>query len=105
MPSRSSVFSRWPHQWVPSWRSKLLDRTSRERSTLSAKFLPTGSARSRFMGLNTAPGGGKKVGLIGVPLGYAAGQPGSELGVEAMRLSRFRGSTLADHIGSLGYDV
>lgn len=48
---------------------------------------------------------GKKVGLLGVPLGYGAGQTGSELGVEAMRLSRIRGGLLTDHIGSLGFEV
>ena len=57
------------------------------------------------MGLNTLPGAGKKVGILGVPLGYGAGQIGSELGVEAMRLSRTRGGVLADHIHELGYDL
>ena len=46
-----------------------------------------------------------KVGILGVPLGYGAGMTGSELGVSAMRLSRVRGSTLAQHIEHLGYDV
>ncbi|MEJ7623041.1 MAG: arginase [Pyrinomonadaceae bacterium] len=46
----------------------------------------------------------KKVGLLGVPLGFGAGQIGSELGVNAMRLSRFRGHTLAEHIRALGFD-
>lgn len=45
------------------------------------------------------------VGIIGVPLGFGAGQIGSELGVEAMRLSTLRGSTLAGHIASLGFGV
>lgn len=40
----------------------------------------------------------KKVGILGVPLGFGAGQTGSELGVNAMRLTRFRGKSLADHI-------
>ncbi|MGB7201562.1 MAG: arginase [Pyrinomonadaceae bacterium] len=40
----------------------------------------------------------KKVGILGVPLGFGAGQTGSELGVNAMRLTRFRGRSLADHI-------
>lgn len=48
---------------------------------------------------------GKKVSLIGVPLGYGAGQAGSELGVEAMRTSRMRGRTLVEHISDLGYEV
>ena len=51
------------------------------------------------------PGDGKKVGIIGVPLGFGAGQIGSELGVEAMRLSNIRGKRLADHIQELGYEV
>src|SRR5215213_9640636 len=57
------------------------------------------------MSLNSLPGEGKKVGLLGVPLGYGAGQTGSELGVDAMRLSRIRGHVLTDHIRSLGYHV
>src|SRR5437763_10922123 len=47
----------------------------------------------------------KKVGIVGVPLGYGAGMTGSELGVSAMRLSRVRGRTLAEHIANLGYEV
>ena len=42
---------------------------------------------------------------MGVPLGFAAGQTGSELGAGAMRLSKIRGRHLADHIRSLGYGV
>ena len=45
------------------------------------------------------------VGILGVPLGFGAGQTGSELGVEAMRLSKVRGETLAQHISSLGFTV
>ncbi|HEX3100468.1 MAG TPA: hypothetical protein VHQ01_01675 [Pyrinomonadaceae bacterium] len=48
---------------------------------------------------------GKKVGIIGVPLGFGAGQTGSELGVNAMRLSKIRGINLAGHIRELGYEV
>lgn len=47
----------------------------------------------------------KKVGILGVPLGFGAGQTGSELGVNAMRLTRFRGMGLADHIRHLGYET
>lgn len=47
----------------------------------------------------------KKVGILGVPLGFGAGQTGSELGVNAMRLSNIRGRHLADHIRALGYEV
>jgi len=57
------------------------------------------------MSLNSLPGEGKKVGILGVPLGYGAGQTGSELGVDAMRLSRIRGDVLTGHIRSLGYHV
>lgn len=51
------------------------------------------------------PGSGKKVSLVGVPLGYGAGKKGSELGVEAMRLSQIRGRQLIDHIRDLGYEA
>ncbi|HTH51840.1 MAG TPA: arginase [Pyrinomonadaceae bacterium] len=47
----------------------------------------------------------KKVGILGVPLGYGAGKIGSELGVTAMRLSNVRGRTLREHIDHLGYEV
>jgi arginase len=43
--------------------------------------------------------------MLGVPLGYGAGSTGSELGVNAMRLSKIRGRRLADHIRQLGYEV
>lgn len=46
-----------------------------------------------------------KVGILGVPLGFGAGHSGSELGVNAMRLTRFRGLSLADHIQHLGIHV
>ena len=51
------------------------------------------------------PGNGKKAGILGVPLGFGAGKTGSELGVNAMRLSKIRGKNLADHVRSLGYEV
>ena len=57
------------------------------------------------MDFNDQPGVGKKVGIVGIPLGFGAGQTGSELGVEAMRLSSIRGKRLIDHIRDLGYDV
>ena len=47
----------------------------------------------------------KKIGILGVPLGFGAGQTGSELGVNAMRLTSFRGRNLADHIRHLGYEA
>jgi len=45
---------------------------------------------------------GKRVGLLGVPLGFGAGKIGSELGTEAIRLSKVRGDSLAEHIRNLG---
>ncbi len=47
----------------------------------------------------------KKVGILGVPLGFGAGQTGSELGVNAMRLTTFRGNKLSQHIRDIGFDV
>ena len=57
------------------------------------------------MKFDETPGKGRKVGIVGVPLGFGAGQTGSELGVDAMRLSRIRGELLPEHIRQLGYDV
>ncbi len=51
------------------------------------------------------PGTGKKVEIIGAPLGYGAGMSGSELGVEAMRLASLRGPRLIDAIRDLGYEA
>ncbi len=48
---------------------------------------------------------GSKAGILGIPLGFGAGKTGSELGVNAMRLSKIRGSSLADHLRTLGYEV
>lgn len=47
----------------------------------------------------------RKVGILGIPLGFGAGQTGSELGVNAMRLTRFRGRHLIDHIRALGIEA
>lgn len=55
------------------------------------------------MSSNASRDNGKKVGILGVPLGYGASKTGSELGVEAMRLSPMRGHILIDHIRALGY--
>lgn len=51
------------------------------------------------------PGKEKKVGLIGVPMGFGAGRIGSELGVTAIRNSFIRGSNLTEQIRGLGYEV
>jgi len=48
---------------------------------------------------------GRKVGILGIPLGFGAGKTGSELGVDAMRLSTVRGKHLWEHISELGYEV
>lgn len=42
---------------------------------------------------------------MGVPLGYGAGKPGSELGAQAMRMSGMRNVSLVSSIQDLGYDV
>lgn len=57
------------------------------------------------MGFQELPGEGKKVGIIGIPLGFGAGKQGSQLGVDAMRISRIREKTLSEHIAELGYEV
>lgn len=57
------------------------------------------------MGFTGMPGSGKKVGLLGVPLGFGAGKVGSELGVTAIRLATFGGEPLVDNITGLGYEV
>lgn len=51
------------------------------------------------------PGAGKKIGIVGVPIGYGAGTKGSELGATAIRLANIRGNHLIEHIRDLGYDV
>lgn len=51
------------------------------------------------------PGNGRKAGILGVPLGFGAGKVGSEMGVNAMRLSNIRGRHLPEHIRELGYEV
>ncbi len=50
------------------------------------------------------PGKGKKVGLLGVPLGFGAGTQGSEMGVAAIRQSDIAGGLLSDQIKDLGYE-
>lgn len=47
----------------------------------------------------------EKIGILGIPLGFGAGQTGSELGVDAMRLSRVRGKQLAEHLSDLQLSV
>jgi len=47
----------------------------------------------------------KKVGIVGIPLGFGASQVGSELGADSIRLSRIRGRRLEEHIAEMGYLV
>jgi arginase len=51
------------------------------------------------------PGTDKKVGILGVPLGFGAGQKGNELGSTALRLANIRDGSLLSHIAELGYQV
>lgn len=51
------------------------------------------------------PGKGKSLGIIGVPMGFGAGQTGSELGIAAIRLSQIRGKRLTEHLEDLGYSI
>lgn len=51
------------------------------------------------------PGKNKKIGLLGVPLGFGAGKKGSELGATAIRLTSIRGNHLEEHIKDLGFEV
>jgi arginase len=47
----------------------------------------------------------KKIGILGIPLGYAGARRGSELGVSAIRIANIRGLDLISSIESLGYEV
>jgi arginase len=51
------------------------------------------------------PGKGKTVGIVGIPLGFSAGQSGSELGAMAIRGADIRGKRLIEHIRDLGYEL
>ena len=51
------------------------------------------------------PGKGKKVGIIGVPLGFGASRRGSGLGTRTIRQANVRGKKLTEHITDLGYQV
>ena len=51
------------------------------------------------------PGDGKRLSILGVPLGFGAGKTGSEMGANAMRLSAIRGKLFPEHLRDLGYDV
>ena len=57
------------------------------------------------MNFTDKPGKDKKVAVLGVPIGFGAGQTGNELGASAIRLSRIRGKYLYEHIQDLGYEV
>lgn len=49
------------------------------------------------------PGKGKKIGLIGVPLGFGAETKGSELGISAIRLTKINDRFISEQIEDLGY--
>ena len=51
------------------------------------------------------PGLGKKIGLIGVPLGFGASKRGSALGTRTIRQANVRGKKLIEHISDLGFQV
>jgi arginase len=51
------------------------------------------------------PGKNKKIGIVGVPLGFGAGKRGSSLGTRTIRQAVVRGRILLDHIAELGYEV
>jgi arginase len=51
------------------------------------------------------PGKGKNIGIVGVPIGFGAGQTGSELGITAIRMSPIRGKRLYEHLNELGYEI
>jgi arginase len=51
------------------------------------------------------PGKGKKVGVLGVPLGFGAGKRGSALGTRTIRQAVVRDQILTQHIEELGYQV
>ena len=47
----------------------------------------------------------RTISLLGVPLSFGAGSLGSDLGINAMRVSRIRGKSLVDHISAMGYNL
>lgn len=51
------------------------------------------------------PGLGKKLGILGVPLGFGAGKRGSSLGTRTVRQARLQGKILMEHLAELGYEV
>ena len=77
-------------------RIKMLEMSSGELENLILEEI--GSRRDY-------PGSGKRIGIVGVPLGFGAGKVGSELGIEALRLTKIRGKRLIERIEELGYKV
>jgi arginase len=51
------------------------------------------------------PGKGRKLGVIGVPLGFGAGMRGSALGTRTIRQTSVRGKKLDEHLIDMGYEV
>ena len=74
-----------------------------------AEAIQKESSGSKILEKETAerdfPGRGKKVGIIGVPLGFGAEKMGSDLGVTALRHAEMRGKRLFEHIEELGFAV
>src|SRR5918997_5556620 len=50
--------------------------------------------------ISLSPGEGRRVSIIGVPLGFACGTPGVDLGPATMRVAR-----LNQRVAQLGYEV
>ena len=65
------------------------------------------SSEQKFMDYEKRdfPGKGKSVGILGVPLGFGAGEIGSDMGPAALRSAHIRGKTLFEHIEDLGFEV
>ncbi len=51
------------------------------------------------------PGKGKKIGILGVPLGFGAGKRGSSLGTRTIRQAKVYGQVLTERMAELGYEV
>jgi arginase len=51
------------------------------------------------------PGKDKKVGIIGIPIGFGASKRGSGLGTRTIRQANVRGQKLTEHIAGLGFEV
>jgi arginase len=75
----------------------------KQDSELTLKPFPDFCFLYSWIFMTDFPGKDKKVGLIGVPLGFGAGKIGSEMGVISVRSADVRGQRLDKHVGDLGY--